>query len=105
MPKIMLARKFVPCVRIVRIELVPHRGIAHPKAIAADFKMRNGVLAPDMRTPLAEYALRQWSVDCSDEHRLEPKENHLWLNNPQTLFGAESAALAPDYSAIQRGAF
>jgi hypothetical protein len=45
-----------------------------------------------------------WLADCSPEHSLDPKEHHLWLNNPQTLCGVESAALAPGYSAIQRAA-
>ena len=83
--------------RIVHIELVPHPGIAHPKAIEADFRMNNGVLALDMRAPLVGYALRRWSVDCSTEHSLDPKEHHLWLSNPQTLYGVESADLAPGF--------
>jgi hypothetical protein len=83
--------------RIVHIELVPHPGIAHPKAIEADFRMDNGVLAFDMRAPLVGYALRRWSVDCSNDHGLDPKEHHLWLSNPQTLYGVESADLAPGF--------
>ena len=86
--------------RLVHIELVPHPGIAYPKAIEADFMMSNGVLALDMRAPLVGYALRRWSVDCSPEHSLDPKEHHLWLNNPQTLYGVESAALAPGYNSM-----
>jgi len=58
----------------------------------------NGVLALDMRAPLVGYALRRWSVDCSTEHGLDPKEHHLWLKNSQTLYGVESAALAPGYA-------
>ena len=84
--------------RIVHIELVPHPGIAHPKAIESDFRMTNGVLALDMRAPLVGYALRRWSVDCSTKHTLDPKEHHLWLKNSQTLYGVESAPLAPGYS-------
>jgi predicted DNA-binding transcriptional regulator YafY len=84
--------------RIVHIELVPHPGIAHPKAIESDFKMTNGVLALDMRAPLVGYALRRWGVDCSTKHTLDPKEHHLWLKNSQTLYGVESASLAPGYS-------
>lgn len=83
--------------RIVHIELVPHPGIAYPKAVEADFMMENGVLALDMRAPLVGYALRRWSVDCSPEHSLDPKAHHLWLSNPQTLYGVESAALAPGF--------
>lgn len=83
--------------RIVHIELVPHPGIAHPKAIEADFRMNNGVLALDMRAPLVGYALRRWSVDCSNDHGFDPKDHHLWLSNPQTLCGVESADLAPGF--------
>ena len=84
--------------RIVHIELVPHPGIAHPKAIESDFRMTNGMLALDMRAPLVGYALRRWSVDCSTKHTLDPKVHHLWLKNSQTLYGVESAPLAPGYS-------
>ena len=83
--------------RIVRLEMVPHPGVAHPQAIEADFKMKNGVLALDMRAPLVGYALRRWSVDCTPEHSLDHKEHHLWLSNSQTLYGVESAAFAPGY--------
>jgi WYL domain len=83
--------------RIVHVELVPHPGISHPKAIEADFMMSNGVMSLDMRAPLVGYALRRWSVDCSVNHTLDPKEHHLWLKNCQTLYGVESAALAPGY--------
>lgn len=88
--------------RIVHIELAPHPGIAHPKAIEADFMMHNGMLALDMRAPLVGYALRRWSVDCSPEHRLDPTEHHLWIRNHQTLYGVESATLAPGYSSIDK---
>ena len=84
--------------RIVHVELIPHPGIAHPKAIEADFMMNEGVLALDMRAPLVGYALRRWAVDCSPDHKLDPKEHHLWLRNPQTLYGVESATLAPGFA-------
>jgi hypothetical protein len=58
---------------------------------------KKDLLTLDMRAPLVGYALRRWSVDCSSEHSLDPKEHHLWLNNPQTLYGVESATLAPGY--------
>ncbi|MDO8771041.1 MAG: WYL domain-containing protein, partial [Burkholderiaceae bacterium] len=83
--------------RIVHIELVPHPGIAYPKVIEADFMMNSGVLALNMRAPLVGYALRRWSVDCSPAHQLDPKQHHLWLSNQETLYGVESAALAPGY--------
>ena len=83
--------------RLVHIELVSPPGIPQSKAIEADLRMNNGVLALDMRSPLLEYALRRWSVDCSPEHSPDPKEHRLWLNNSQTLYGVKSATLPPGY--------
>jgi hypothetical protein len=85
-------------VRIVRLEMVPHPGLEHPKAVEADFRMKKGMFSIDMRAPLVGYALRRWSVDCTTDHGLDCKEHHLWLRNYQTLYGVESAALAPGYS-------
>lgn len=84
--------------RLVHIELVPPPGIAQSKAIEADFRMNNGVLALDRRAPLVGYVLRRWSLDCSSEHSPDPKEHRLWLKNLQTLYGVESATLAPRYN-------
>lgn len=83
--------------RVVHLELVPHPGVEHPEAIEADYQMKDGVLALDMRAPLVGYALRRWAVDCTPKHVLDPKQHHLYLKNPQTLYGVESAALAPGY--------
>jgi hypothetical protein len=49
------------------------------------------------RTPLVGYALRRWYVDCSLTYKLDPKQHHLWHSNPETLYGVESAALAPRF--------
>jgi|GEM_PF-3228375 hypothetical protein len=84
-------------VRIVRLEMVPHPGLEHPKAVEADFRMEKGMFSIDMRAPLVGYALRRWSVDCTTDHSLDCKEHHLWLRNHQTLYGVESAALGPGY--------
>ena len=84
--------------RVVHLELVPHPGVEHPEAIEADYQMTDGVLALDMRAPLVGYALRRWAVDCTPKHGLDPKQHHLYLKNPQTLYGVESAALAPGYA-------
>lgn len=81
--------------RVVRLELVPHPDVEHPAAIEADYAMTDGVLQLDMRAPLVGYALRRWAVDCTPDHELDPKAHHLWLRNGQTLYGVESAALAP----------
>ena len=90
--------------RVVRLELVPHPGVEHPEAIEADYQMKDGMLVLDMRAPLVGYALRRWAVDCSPDHFLDPRSHHLYLNNPQTLYGVESAALAPGYGEIYVGA-
>lgn len=81
--------------RVVHLELVPHPGVAHTAAIEADYGMTEGLLQLDLRAPLVGYALRRWAVDCSPDHGLDPKAHHLWLRNSQTLYGVESAALAP----------
>lgn len=83
--------------RMVEMELAPHPGIEHPKAIEADYGMVEGVLRIKARAALAGYVLRRWNVDASPDHRLDPSSHHLWLRNAQTLYGVESAALAPGY--------
>lgn len=88
--------------RIVDIELVPHPGIAWPKAVEADYGMQEGVLKIKARAALAGYVLRRWSIDSTPDHRLDHAAHHLWLRNPQTLYGVESAALAPGYAERQK---
>ena len=75
-----------------------HPGVEHPEAIEADYQMKDGMLVLEMRAPLVGYALRRWAVDCTLIHGLDPKQHHLHLKNSQTLYGVESAALAPGYS-------
>ena len=77
----------------------PHPGVEHPEAIQADYQMKDGMLILDMRAPLVGYALRRWAVDCTAAHLLDPREHHLHSNNPQTLYGVESASLAPGFQA------
>jgi hypothetical protein len=81
--------------RMVEMELAPHPSIEYPKAIEADYGMRDGVLRIKTRAALAGYVLRRWNVDASPDHRLDPATHHLWLRNTATLYGVESAALAP----------
>ncbi|MES2299346.1 MAG: WYL domain-containing protein [Pseudomonadota bacterium] len=81
--------------RIVDIELVPHPGIRWPKAVEADYAMNDGVLRIKTRAALAGYVLRRWSIDATPDHSLDPASHHLWLRNTPTLYGVESAALAP----------
>ena len=77
--------------------LTPHPEVEHPEAIEADYQMKNGMLVLSMRAPLVGYALRLWAVDCTVKHSLDLKQHHLYLKNLQTLYGVESAALAPGY--------
>lgn len=81
--------------RMVDLELVPHPGVKWPKAVEADFAMSDGVLCVKTRAALAGYVLRRWSIDASPDHCLDPASHHLWLRNTPTLYGVESAALAP----------
>jgi hypothetical protein len=81
--------------RIVEMELAPHPGVKQPKAIEADYGMQDGVLRIKARAALAGYVLRRWSVDASPDHCLDPATYHLWLRNTPTLYGVESAAIAP----------
>lgn len=85
--------------RFVDLELVPHPGISWPAAVVADYGMSGGVLLLQARAAVAGYALHRWQVDCSANHTLDSKSHHLWLRNPQTLYGVESAILAPGYAA------
>lgn len=88
--------------RIIEMELVPHPGVDQPKAIEADYGMRDGALRVKAGAALAGYLLRRWSVDASPDHRIDPGSHHLWLRNAQTLYGVESASLAPGQAAPDR---
>jgi hypothetical protein len=90
--------------RMVDMELVPHPGLAWPKAVEADYGMSDGMLHIKARAALAGYVLRRWNIDSSPNHSLDPASHHLWLANPQTLYGVESAALAPGFGDSQSSA-
>ena len=84
--------------RIVEMELAPHPEARWPEGIKVDYAMENGVLRVRSRAATAGYFLHRWQVDCTLDHSLSPSEHPLWLRNPQTLYGVESAVLAPGYS-------
>jgi hypothetical protein len=86
--------------RVIRMEIVPHPGIVHPKAVEADYGMTQGVLVVEIRAAIAGYALARWNVDASSGHALQPLQHHLWLRNNKVLAGVESATLAPGYQLI-----
>lgn len=87
--------------RSVRMEIVPHPGVAHPKAVEADYGMKHGALIVETRASIAGYALARWNVDASRNHALSPLRYHLWLRNGAVLDGVESATLAPGF--VQAG--
>lgn len=83
--------------RIVDLLIVPHPRLKYPETIAFEYNMTNGTLGIQVRAATAGYLLRKWNIDCSQEHVLDTGETHLWLKNPETLYGVESARLAPGY--------
>lgn len=90
--------------RVVRLELGAHPGLPHPRAVEADYGMKDGTLTLDLRAPLVGYALRRWAVDCTEDQSLDHKSHHLCLKNRATLYGVESASLAPGYVPEKGGA-
>ena len=88
--------------RIVELEIVPHPKLKHPKTIETDYAMENGVLKVNVRAAVAGYVLRRWNVDCSENHKLDGPENHLWLKNRQALYGVENLVIAPGYNQVNQ---
>lgn len=81
--------------RIVEMHIVPHPNLKHPKTIETEYGMANGMLKVQVRAAVAGYVLRHWNIDCSEQHILTGPENHLWLQNRQTLYGVENLVIAP----------
>ena len=82
---------------IYDIILTPHPKLQYPKAIELDYAMENGKLQLEVRAALLGYLLRQWNVDCTNEACLDNNEHQLWLQNKQSLYGAENLSIAPGY--------
>lgn len=84
--------------RIVPLQIIPHpNNVKHPTAIKLDFGMEKGMLEVNVRAAMAGYLLRRWNVDCSESGSLSGPEYQLYLQNSQTLYGAENLAIAPGY--------
>lgn len=84
--------------RMVPLQIIPHpNNVKHPTAIKLDFGMEKGVLEVNVRAAMAGYLLRRWNVDCSESASLSGPEYQLYLQNSQTLYGAENLAIAPGY--------
>tara|TARA_R110001583_G_scaffold23947_1_gene87785 strand:+ start:1297 stop:2190 length:894 start_codon:yes stop_codon:yes gene_type:complete len=85
--------------RIMPLQLVPHpNNVQFPTAIEMDYGMIDGVLNLNVRTALAGYLLRRWNVDCTENASLNGAEYQLYLQNRQTLFGADNLSIAPGYN-------
>ncbi len=84
--------------RVVPLQIIPHpNNVKHPTAIKLDFGMEKGMLEVNVRAAMAGYLLRRWNVDCSESGLLSGPEYQLYLQNSQTLYGAENLAIAPGY--------
>lgn len=84
--------------RMVPLQIIPHpKNVEHPTAIKLDFGMENGMLEVNVRAAMAGYLLRRWNVDCSEDGSLSGSEYQLYLQNIQTLYGADNLSIAPGY--------
>jgi hypothetical protein len=85
--------------RIMPLQLVSHpNNVQFPTAIEMDYGMTDGVLNLNVRAALAGYLLRRWNVDCTENASLKGAEYQLYLQNQQTLFGADNLNIAPGYN-------
>lgn len=89
--------------RIIELDLVPHPAFGRPEVVQMDYGMKDGVLRVRATGATVGYLLRRWNVDCSINHRLVGPEYALWLRDPLSLYGAETAILAPGYAVPQSG--
>jgi hypothetical protein len=88
--------------RMMPLRLIAHpTNVKYPTAIELDYGMLNGVLEINIRAAMAGYLLRRWNVDCTQNASLKGAEYQLYLNNLQTLYGAENLSIAPGYSVGQ----
>ena len=82
----------------VELELVPHPDLERPHPVILDYGFDETLVKKvKVRAAVAGYALRQWGVDCSENHTLNPREHQLWLRNRLALYGVETRILALGY--------
>lgn len=84
--------------RIVDLTFIPHPNAKYPQAIELDYAMVEGKLEVECRAAMAGYLLHRWNVDCSINSQLDAMQYQLALKENATLFGVDSAYLAPGYS-------
>ena len=80
---------------LCELQLVPHPKLIHSRAIEMDYGMIDGVLTLKVRAALAEYLLRQWNVDCTNEATLPGSEYQLHLKNKNSLVDLIDFSIAP----------
>lgn len=84
--------------RKVELELVPHPNLERPEPVILDYDFDDTLVKKvKVRAAVAGYALRQWGVDCSESHTLNPREHQLWLRNRAVLYGVPNLKLAHGY--------
>ncbi|MFT6775157.1 MAG: hypothetical protein ACJA1L_002876 [Paracoccaceae bacterium] len=88
----------------VALDLSPHPALAHPDAVAFDYGMDAGAHRVTLRAALVGYALQHWCVDATEDHRLDPLRQQLWLSNAHHLAGLAALAIAPRRPNIHRPA-
>lgn len=84
---------------MVDLTLVPHPELQQTLAVEMDYSMTDGQLVLSVRSALASYVLRQWQVDCSEEHRITGQGCQLALTNFAELNDVENMHLAPGFGA------
>lgn len=83
--------------RQIELRLLPHPSHPRPEAIEMEFGTDKGGLQMRARAATVGYLLRRWNVDCSPDRSLKGFEYMLCLGDPLSLYGAETAVLAPGY--------
>ncbi|WP_417699614.1 WYL domain-containing protein [Pseudoalteromonas lipolytica] len=81
---------------LCELQLVPHPRLGHSKAIEMDYGMTKGTLKLEVRAALANYVLRHWNVDCTDNATLTGDEYQLYLKNKNSLVDLINFSITPD---------
>ncbi len=81
--------------KLCELQLVPHPRLSHSKAIEMDYGMTKGTLELEVRAALANYVLRQWNVDCTDNATLTGDEYQLYLKNKNSLVDLIDFSITP----------
>ena len=80
---------------LCELQLVPHPRLSHSKAIEMDYGMTKSILELEVRAALANYILRQWNVDCTEDATLTGDEYQLYLKNKNSLVDLIDFSITP----------